>query len=172
MLSPKIEEALNRQLNQELFNAILYLSLSAYYESISLKGMAHWMRVQFDEEQMHGFKIYDFINDRGGRVALSAQEAPPQEWGSPLEGFEFALAAEQKNSALINDLVSLVLGESDHATHTFMQWFVNEQVEEEANAGEIVDKLKLVGDDTSGLFMVDQELGQRPPATPPSATEA
>jgi len=139
----------------------LYLSMSAYFQSINLPGFANWMRIQTQEELVHAMKFYDFINERGGRVMLQGVEAPPTEWSSPLDVFENAYKHEQKVTGLINDLVNLAVGERDHATNIFLQWFVTEQVEEEASADEVVQKLKLVGDDSGGLFMLDGEMGQR-----------
>ncbi len=169
MVNKKIEGALNQQLNAELYSSYLYLSMSAYFQSINLPGFANWMRVQTQEELVHAMKFYDFINERGGRVILQGVEAPPAEWSSPLDVFENAYKHEQKVTGLINDLVNLAVGERDHATNIFLQWFVTEQVEEEASADEVVQKLKLVGDDSGGLFMLDGEMGQRV-FTPPAAS--
>jgi len=161
MLNQRIQDAFNRQLNAELFSAYLYLSMSAYFESIGLKGMASWMRVQAQEEMQHAMKFYGFINDRGGRVDLVRIETPQGEWGSPLAVFETTCEHEAKVTGLINDLVDLTIKEKDHAANAFLQWFVTEQVEEEASAKEVADKLKLAGDNPGVLFMIDQELGQR-----------
>jgi ferritin len=169
MVNKKIEGALNQQLNAELYSSYLYLSMSAYFQSINLPGFANWMRVQAQEELVHGMKFYDFINERGGRVMLQQVKAPPAEWSSPLDVFENAYKHEQKVTGLINDLVNLAVGEKDHATNIFLQWFVTEQVEEEASANEVVQKLKLVGKDSGGLFMLDAEMGQRV-FTPPAAS--
>ena len=139
--------------------------MSAYFQSINLPGFANWMRVQTQEELVHAMKFYDFINERGGRVTLQQVEAPPTEWSSPLDVFENAYKHERK----VTDLVSLAFGEGDHATSIFLQWFVTEQVEEEASADEVVQKLKLVGDASGGLFMLDREMGQRV-FTPPAAS--
>ena len=168
MLKPKIQDAFNKQLNAELFSSYLYLSMAAYFESQNLKGMAHWMRMQAQEENMHAMKFLDFINECGGRVLLSQVDGPKTEWGSPLEAFEDAYRHESKVTGLINALVDLSLGEKDHAANAFLQWFVTEQVEEEAAAQEIRDKLKLVSDNPVALFMIDQELGRR---TPPAADQ-
>jgi len=165
MISEKMEIALNKQINAELYSSYLYLSMAAYFESVDLAGCANWMRAQTQEEIFHAMKMYDFLNERGGRVKLTAIEAPPTEWESPLAVFEHAYKHEQLVTSLINDLMELAISEKDHATQIFLQWFVSEQVEEEASANEVVQKLKLAGD--SGLFMVDRELGQRvftPPA--------
>jgi ferritin len=170
MLHEKIQAALNKQLNAELYSSYLYLSMSAYFQSINLPGFATWMRVQAQEELVHAMKFYDFVNERGGRVALQPVEGPPTEWSSPLDAFENAYKHEQKVTGLINDLVNLALGERDHATNIFLQWFVTEQVEEEASADEVVQRLRLMGDDGGGLFMLDREMGQRV-FTPPAATQ-
>jgi len=168
MLKPNMQEALNAQLNAELYSSYLYLSMSAYLDSQSLAGMANWMRIQAQEELIHVMKFFDFIAERDGRVLLTQVDAPKTEWTSPLDVFQDALGHEQKVTGLINDLVDLSLGERDHAANTFLQWFVTEQVEEEATAKTIVDKLKLIGDNPVALYMLDGELGQR---TLPSPTE-
>jgi len=168
MLSEKMQDALNGQLNAELYSAYLYASMSAYFESINLRGFANWMRVQAQEEVVHAYRFYNFVNERGGRVVLGPVEGPPTEWDSPLAAFEAAYGHEQKVTGLINELVDLAVSEKDHATNNFLQWFVSEQVEEEASANEVVQKLNLVGEATGGLFMLDREMGQRvftPPAT-------
>jgi len=161
MIKERMQESLNRQLNAELYSSYLYLSMSAYYSSINLKGFANWMNVQAQEELMHAMKFYNFIIKRGGKVTLSVIEAPPKEWDSPLAAFEHVSKHEQKVTSLINDLVDLSISEKDHATNNFLQWFVTEQVEEEASADEVVQKLKMVGESSGGLFMLDRELGQR-----------
>ena len=168
MLSKQIQDAINEQINAELYSAYIYASMSAYFQSVNLPGFANWMRVQTQEEVMHAFKFYAYVNERGGRVVLQAIDAPPQEWDSPLAAFEAVYVHEQKVTGLINDLVDLAVKESDHATTNFLQWFVSEQVEEEASADEVVQKLKLVGDAPGGLFMLDREMGQRI-FTPPAA---
>jgi len=170
MLSKKMQDALNKQTNAELYSAYLYASMSAYFESINLRGFANWMRVQTQEEVMHAYKFYNYINERGGRVVLQAIDAPPHEWDSPLAVFEAVHVHEQKVTGLINDLVNLAVSESDHATNIFLQWFVSEQIEEEASANDVVQKLNLLGDETGGLFMLDREMGQRV-FTPPATTE-
>ncbi len=171
MLKEKIEAALNEQLNAELYSGYLYLSMSAYFQSINLAGFATWMRVQAQEELVHGMKFYDYINERGGRVTLKAIEVPPPEWDSPLAVFEGAYAHEQKVTGLINDLMDLAQEQRDHATKIFLQWFVSEQVEEEDSANEVVQKIKLMGDASGGLFMLDRELGQRTFTAPAESSE-
>ena len=168
MISKKIEKALNKQINAELYSAYLYLSMVAYFESVNLPGFANWMKVQTQEELMHAMKIYDFVNERGGRVVLKAIEAPPTEWDSPLDAFEATYKHEQKVTGLINNLVNLAIEEKDHATNSFLQWFVNEQVEEESSVDKVSQKLKMVEKSPGELFMIDSELGQRvftPPTT-------
>jgi ferritin len=168
MITKKMQEALNGQINAELYSAYLYLSMEAYFKSENLPGFANWMRAQTQEELMHAMKIYDFLNERGGRVILKPIEEPQAQWDSPLAAFEAAYKHEQKVTGLINDLVNLAIEEKDHATNSFLQWFVNEQVEEEASADEVVQKLKRVEKAPGGMFMIDQELGQRvftPPTT-------
>jgi ferritin len=170
MLNPKIQEAFNKQINAELYSEYLYLSMSAYFEAESFKGMAHWMRMQADEERIHALKIYDFIHNRNGRVILTQIDAPKTQWNSPLDVFEDAYKHEQKISGLINDLANLSLGEKDHMAHQFLEWFSNEQVEEEAAALTIVDQLKLVGDHGVALYLLDQQLSQRQAAAAGPAT--
>jgi ferritin len=168
MLDGKMQDALNGQLNAELYSAYLYLSMSAFYESQDLRGFANWMRVQFQEELAHAMKFYDHVNQRDGRVTLQAVKGPTLEWDSPRAPFEAAYQHEQKISGMINELADLAIQLRDHATHNFLEWFVAEQVEEEAAVKEIVQKLKLVGDSGEGLFLIDRELGQRV-FTPPAA---
>ncbi len=161
MLSDKMEEALNKQINAEWYSAYLYRSMAAYFLNQNLKGFAHWMQVQAGEEQGHGQKFFDYINDRTGKVVLTAIIAPPAEWKSPTAAFEAVYAHEQKVTGLINDLVDKAKKENDYATQAMLQWFVNEQVEEEANAYEILEKLKMIKDSAQGLFMMDAVLAQR-----------
>jgi len=167
MLSKKMEQALNAQVNAEMYSAYLYLSMESYFKSLNLNGFANWMRAQTQEEMMHAMKIYDFINERGGRVLLKTIEGPQTKWDSPLAVFEAVFKHEQKVTAMINDLVDLAIAEKDHATNSFLQWFVNEQVEEEASADEKVQQMKMMENAPGGMFMLDRELGQRvftPPA--------
>jgi ferritin len=161
MIAKKVQDALNGQINEELYSSYLYLSMVAYFESINLPGFASWMRVQTGEEKTHAMKIYDFIVERGGRVALEAIAKPTAEWKSPLAAFEAAYKHEQKITGLINDLVETASKEKDHATGIFLQWFVTEQVEEEKNASEIVNKLQLLKDSAGSMYMLDKELGKR-----------
>ncbi len=161
MLKQKLEKAINKQINAELWSAYLYLSMSAYFESMTLCGFANWMRVQAQEEVSHAMRFYDFVNDRRGRVALSALPAPPTTWKSPLHVFEEAFKHEQKVTGMIDELVSVATTEKDNATASMLKWFVDEQVEEERSTDAIVQKLKLIGTNTGGLFMLDHELGER-----------
>ncbi len=168
MIGKKMKEALNGQVNAEMYSAYLYLSMESYFKSLNLNGFANWMRVQTQEEMVHAMKIYDFINERGGRVILKAIQGPPTQWDSPRAVFEAAYAHEQKVTGLINDLVDLAIKEKDHATNSFLQWFVNEQVEEEASADAIVQQLKMMEKAPGGLFMLDRELAQRVFTPPPA----
>jgi ferritin len=168
MISKKMEDAFNSQVAAEFYSAHLYLAMSSYLESIDLPGFANWMRIQYQEEVTHGEKIFDYVIERDGRSILKGFEAPPAEWKSVLEVFEEAYRHEQKVTSLINGLVEVAQVEKDHASQVFLQWFVNEQVEEEASVKAIVQQLKLLGESKSGLFQIDRELGQRtftPPAT-------
>jgi ferritin len=166
-MKKKIQDALNGQINEELFSAYLYFSMAAYFKSLNLDGFAHWMEIQTQEELSHAFKIYNYMNDRDGRPIMAALAKPATEWKSPLEVFQESYKHEQHISAEINKLVDLSIKESDHALNNMLQWFVAEQVEEEASADEIVRKLKLVGENGTGILMIDQELATRvfvPPA--------
>ncbi len=160
-MKKKMEKAFNMQVNAELYSSYLYLSMESYFQSISLKGLAKWMRCQVQEEMFHGIKMYDYIHERGGRAQFEAIEKPVAEWKSPLAAFEHILSHEQKVTELINDLIDVALEVRDHAAKAFLDWFIIEQVEEEATVGEIVDRLKLIGEDSSGLFLLDSELGKR-----------
>ena len=161
MFNSKVEKAINEQIKNELYSAYLYLSMAAYFDSINLPGFAHWMRVQFAEEQEHAKKFYHFVYERGGRVILQALDQPPSEWTSPLAVFEETLKHEQKVTALINDLYALAVQENDYASQVFLQWFISEQVEEEANATQIIETLKMVGEKGQALVMLDHQLARR-----------
>ena len=169
MLKKKMLKAMNDQINAEMYSAYLYLSMDAYFQSSSLSGFAAWMRAQAQEEMMHAMKFYEFVNERGGKVTLEAIAKPESTWDSPLAVFEAVLTHEQHVTSLINNLVDLAISEKDHASNIFLQWFVTEQVEEEASASEVVEKLKRIKDNPSGLFMMDAELGRRV-FTPPAPT--
>ena len=161
MINSKIAAALNDQLNMEYHSAYSYLAMSAYFLTQNLNGFAHWMRVQAQEELAHGMKIYDFLDDREAEIRFRALDAPKQSWDSPLDVFEDSLAHEQKVSQSIYNIADLALSERDHATHTFLQWFIAEQVEEEAAVKELIDTLKLVGAEGNGLFLLDRDLARR-----------
>jgi len=161
MLSKKIENAINKQINAELWSAYLYLSMSAHFESINLGGFANWMRVQAQEELGHAMKFYHHVIERRGRVTVAAIAVPSISWKSPLNAFEDAFKHEQKVTGMINDLANMAVGEKDHATANMLQWFIDEQVEEESSTDAIVQKLKMIGTNTGGLYMLDRELAQR-----------
>jgi ferritin len=168
MLTKKMAEALNNQINAEYYSAYLYLSMAAYCDSINLKGFANWFRVQNLEEMVHVMKFFTYVLDRKNDVELKAIAGPPTKWASPQAVFEAALTHEQHVTSLINKLADLALSESDHATSTLLQWFITEQIEEESSADAIVQQLKLAGDNPTTLFMLDRELATRvfvPPAT-------
>jgi ferritin len=161
MLKKKVLKALTCQINEEMYSGYLYLSMESYFHSISLSGFASWMRVQAQEELSHGMKLYDFVHERGGRVILDTINRPDSKWTTPLAAFEQVMTHEEKVTALINELMDLASAEQDHATKIFLQWFVSEQVEEEASVGEVLNKLRLIQNDSSGLFMLDAELAKR-----------
>lgn len=161
MLKQKIQDELNKQINAEMFSAYLYLSMSAYFTSKSLDGFANWMKVQAQEEMTHAMKIYDYINERSGKVHLTTIEGPKNTWESPENAFDETYKHEQKVTKMINDLVNLSISEADHATSNFLQWFVSEQVEEEANASGLLEQLRLVGNSGNAILMLDRELATR-----------
>lgn len=164
MISKKMLAALNDQIHHELESAYIYLSMSAYFTAENLPGFAQWMKLQFDEEMIHAFKFYNFILTRGEHVVLQAIEAPPAEYGSALEAFEKALAHEQKITSDIHKLYKLATEENDYPSLSMLQWFIDEQVEEEENVGGVVDDLKRVQGSGQALLLLDRELGQRQPA--------
>jgi ferritin len=161
MISKKIQNALNEQLNAEFYSSYIYLSMSAYFESKDLQGFARWFRMQADEEYAHAMKIFDYIYQIGGEVKLLKIDGPKTDWNSFLEVFQDTYEHEQKVTKSINDLLELSYTEKDHATVNFLQWFVSEQVEEEATAQQNVKKMEMIGDNKAGLFMIDKELGAR-----------
>jgi len=170
MIKKKIEEAFNGQMNAEMYAAYLYFSMSADLERKNLPGFAGWMRVQAQEEMTHAMKFYRHIIERGGTVRCAAINAPPTEWKDVTDIFKAALAHEEKVTAMINDLVDVASGEKDHAAGMFLQWFVTEQVEEEASVMEILGKLDIAGGTAGGLYMLDREMAQRT-FVPPADTE-
>ena len=162
MLSKKMQELMNNQIQAEFYSAQLYLAMSVYSESENFKGFAHWLKVQYQEETSHGMKFLEHIVERGGEVELKSIDAPPVKFGSMLKLFEEVLAHEKKVTAMINNLYEAALKEKDYASQIFLQWFISEQVEEEANAAEIVAQLKMIGDKSvGGLFQLDHALGHR-----------
>src|SRR5688572_7304633 len=161
MISQSLTDALNEQLKHELYSSYLYLAMSAYCDSQNLSGFAHWMRLQADEEREHAMKFYDFILDRDGRVALHSLAQPPRDFGSPTDLFEQVLAHEQEVTSLIEQLYRKAVAEQDHATQVFLQWFISEQVEEEKTASQILETLRMAGDNKVALLMLDRELGAR-----------
>jgi ferritin len=160
-LSTKLHDAINKHINAEFYSAYLYLSMSAYCDSMNLPGFARWLRVQHGEELSHALKLFDFLNDRGGRIELQAIGQPPIEFESPLAVMEQTLEHERAVTSEIHRLYELAVEESDYPAQVLLQWFVTEQVEEEKTAGEIVEHLKLVGAQGAGLLMIDTRLGER-----------
>ena len=161
MISPKMQEAFNAHVTEELFSANLYLAMSAYCESRAYKGFGRWLRVQYQEELGHAAKFVDHLVARGGQVAVGAVPAPPKEFGSMLQLFEAVLAHERKVTESLNRFYALAEAEKDSASHVFLQWFVTEQVEEESKVSEIADKLRMVGDKSSAALYLDKEYGKR-----------
>jgi ferritin len=160
-LSKKMQDALNDQIREEMASAYIYLSMAAYCESISLPGFANWMVAQSQEELEHAMKFYGYIHDRGGRVVFKALEQPPVEFDGPMAVFEKTLEHEQYITGRIHDLYAMAVEEKDYASLSVLQWFVDEQVEEEQSATEILDMLKMVGDKGQGLIMLDRQLARR-----------
>lgn len=167
MINPKIEAAFNAHLNEEFYSSYLYLSMSAYFESNNLNGFANWMKLQSAEEYMHAQKFYTYILQKGGKVSLQAIRQPETDWSSTVDVFEKTYEHEQSITKRIDELANLAMEVRDHASMNFLQWFVNEQVEEEATVVKIIEDLKMVADNRSGLFLLDRELGTR--AAAPSA---
>jgi len=161
MVKEKMLSALNEQINAEQYSAFLYLSMSAWLDDKGLSGFANWMYVQYQEELTHANKFFNYINERSGRVEVKAIEQVPTEFESVIDIVEKTLEHERKVSGLINKLVDIAVEERDHAAQSFLQWFVDEQVEEEANVEELLDSLKLTKGEGNGLFMLDRELKQR-----------
>lgn len=168
MINKKMEQGLNKQINAETYSAYLYWSMSAALEKMNLPGFAGWMRVQAQEEMTHAMKIYTHIIERDGTVELTAIDAPPVQWDSVKAVFEAGLEHEQLVTGLINGLVDLAIEEKDHAANMFLQWFVNEQIEEEKNAMDVLGKLEIAGNAAGGLYLLDNEMATRvftPPTT-------
>lgn len=161
MISEKMQSALNEQINAELWSAYLYLSMSAYFAEQNLPGFANWMKIQWQEEVSHAMKMFDYVNERGGRVHLKAIEKVETEWKNSVEVFTETLNHERVVSGLINNLVNIAISEADHATNNMLQWFVAEQVEEEATAENLLHQLKMIDGFGHGMLMLDRELSQR-----------
>ncbi len=161
MLSISVQDSINEQIKNELYSAYLYLSMSAYCASINLPGFAHWTRLQSQEEVAHALKLFDFVIDRGGRGMLQAIDRPPVEFKSVTDVAEQTLAHEQKVSGMIQSLYETAIKENDYASQVELQWFITEQVEEERSAEEIVQQLKMLGDQGPSLFLLDRELADR-----------
>lgn len=162
MLHKEIEVALNKQVNEEFYSAYLYLAMSSYCSKIGLNGAAHWFMVQYEEERSHALKIYTYLIDQDADVELAVVEKPTHDFDSLLHVYQETLKHEQYMTNNFNELSDLTLRNKDHATYNFLQWFVNEQVEEESTVKDIISKLKLVGESGNGLFMVDSDLATRP----------
>ena len=161
MLSKTLQDVINEQIKHEFYSAFLYLSMAAYFESVDWPGFASWMRVQSGEEETHARKFVQYVIDRGGRVLLGAIDAPPTEFTGPHDVFQQALAHEQKVTGLINNIYALAVAENDYAAQSFLQWFINEQVEEEKNATLICGQLRRIGESSGSLFALDHHLGKR-----------
>lgn len=161
MLSKSMQDALNEQIKNEIQSAYIYLAMAQHCESVNLPGFAHWLTQQWNEEMSHAMKFVDYVNDRGGRVLLGAIEKPQAEYASPLAVFKAVLAHEQKVTGMINKLYALALKENDYASQVELQWFIKEQVEEEKNAIEIIEQLKMIGDSGTPLIMLDRHLASR-----------
>ena len=161
-MDKKLYQAMNEQVTKEFFSSYLYLSMAAYLENKGLSGMAGWMKIQAQEEIFHGTKIFDYLNERGERVILGSFDKPESEFKSVRDVFEQVLAHEQKVTHSCNNVYSLALEAKDHAAVGFMQWFVDEQVEEESSANDVLNKLDYIKEDSAGMLMLDKELGARP----------
>ena len=161
MLNPKVEEAINEQINAELYSAFLYLSMSAYFQRQNLPGFAKWTYVQYLEETTHALKFFNYVNERGGSVKLAAIKEPPTEWKNPVDVYDAIYKHEQLVTSLIYRIVDIVIQERDHASNNMLQWYVAEQVEEEANASLILEQLKRIGNAQESLYVLDKELGMR-----------
>ncbi len=166
-MSDVVRGALNKQINREFYSAYLYLSMSAWFDREGYQGAAHWMKLQYAEEIQHVERFFSYMTERDYAVELDAIDKPKGEWSSPLDAFQDALQHEKQVSAWINELVDIAIHEKDHATNNFLQWYVSEQVEEEANASTIIGQLKMIDGNGYGMYMLDKELGQRV-LTPPA----
>jgi ferritin len=161
MLNQRVYNAINDQINAEIWSAYMYLSMSAYFASEGLNGFSNWMKVQWQEELTHAMKFFDYLTERGERPILKPIDEVPEKWDNALHAMEETLKHEQKVTSLINNIMDIAIEEKDHATKSVLQWFIDEQVEEEASAQEIIDSLKLLGDKGHGIYMLDKELKTR-----------
>lgn len=161
MLSKTLEDALNEQVNKEYYSAFLYLSMASHFETINMLGMASWMRMQYEEEVMHAMKIFDMIIDMEGKAVLKQIDSPPTEFDSVISVFEQTLEHERNVTKMINGIYALAQKENNYAVQSALQWFIDEQVEEEKSVLEIVNQLKMIGDETTPLLMLDSKLGSR-----------
>lgn len=169
-MNKKMETAINKQINAEMYSAYLYLAMATYFEAEGMEGFANWMKIQAQEEMLHAMKFYNYVFERGGAVELDAIEKPESSYKSPLDVFEKVLEHEKHVTSLINGLYELALEEKDYASQSMLKWFIDEQVEEEDSAAKIVDKVKMAGDKGPGLFMLDKEMAGRT-FTPPASEE-
>ena len=161
MIGERLNQAMNDQIKNELESYYIYLSMAAYFHSISLDGMGHWMRCQAHEEMVHAMKFFEHLIDRDGKVVLQDLQQLKTEWSSPLEAFQDAYEHEKFITGKINDLTTISREEKDYASEPLLAWFSDEQIEEEASTGKIADELEMIGEDKSGLLMLDRELAQR-----------
>lgn len=161
MLNETVQDAINEQIKNELYSAYLYLAMSAHFEAVNLPGFAKWTRMQAEEETEHAMKLFDYVNERGGRVILEAIDQPPVEWGTAMEIFQAILEHEQKVTGLIHNLYEIAIQEKDYPTQVMLHWFIEEQVEEEDSAGQMVENLRRVQDHPGAVFHMDQQAGSR-----------
>lgn len=161
MITKTMQDAINSQIQAEMYSANLYLAMAAYCESVNMKGFSNWLRVQSKEELEHALKLFDYLIERGGRASIGAVSQPPNEFKSARDVFEQTLAHEKEVTAKIHGLYETAIAEKDYATQTLLHWFISEQVEEEAHATEYVEKLKMIGESSNALFWIDKELGKR-----------
>lgn len=166
MITKRMENELNKQINREFYSAYLYLSMSAYCNRINMPGAEHWFRIQYEEEEMHMTKMFDYVMQHGGEARLLQIDEPPADFNSLVEVFEASLEHEQVVTQSINELLNVAVEEKDHATQVFLQWYITEQVEEEANVADLVHRFKMAGDNSGALMMIDDKLGQRPSPAP------
>lgn len=161
MISQKMQDAVNRQIQAEMYSSNLYLAMAAWCASLNMNGFAHWLRIQSTEESGHAQKLVGYLQDRGGRVLIGAIEAPPAEYKSPLDVFEQTLAHEQHVTSMVHALYELALAEKDYASQVLLHWYISEQVEEEARVTTCVEKLRMIGESSNAVWWIDKELGKR-----------